>query len=185
MFWRIFTHTSVTFWRIMTSQLVKAGGLLERGLPMKVTKLSIAITFALFGLILLLPSALAEEPEVSGGEPIAVQQPGQLLDGRYTLPASGLQTAALGIHVVASATSTCGANESSPVAGARVIVFTPNGTFTAFTGQTGETLFGAVQGPAYVQIEWPAGFIPCPDSPITVELPDGTGDVTFSAIRVP
>ncbi len=185
MFSRIFMKKRVTSKRIPTSQLVKASGFLERGSSMKVTKLSIAITFALLGLILLLPSALAEEPERSGGEPIAVQQPGQILDGRYTLPTNNFQTTALGIHVIASAALTCSTDEHSPVAGARVIVFTANGASAAFTGQTGEALFGAVQGPAYVQIEWPAGFIPCPNSPVTVELPNGSGEVTFSAMRVP
>lgn len=184
MSWCVFTQTSVTSWRIPTSEQVKANGFLERGFSMKVTQLGIALALALLSLMLLLPTALAEEPEVSSGEPIAVQEPGQLLDGHYTLPPGGFQTAALGIHVVARAAPSCNADESTPVAGARVIVRTSSGAFTALTGQSGEALFGGVQGPAYVQIEWPAGFIPCPNSPITVELPDGTGEVNFSAIRV-
>jgi len=164
---------------------MKASGFIERGSFMRVTKISIAIALAVLSLVFLLPSALAEEPEVFGGEPIAVQGPGQVLDGRYTLPGNGAQASAAGIHVVANAAETCGADQSSPVAGARVIVFTQNGTSMALTNQTGEVLFGAVQGPAYVQIEWPVGFIPCPNSPITVELPNGTGEVAFSAMRVP
>ena len=151
---------------------------------MKVTKISIAILFALISLTVFLPSAIAEEPTASEGTPVTVPEPGVILDDRYTLPGSNYQVQASGIRVLANAALSCDAGEGSPVMGARVTVFTQNSVSMAFTNQVGEALFGAVQGPALVQIEWPAGLMPCPNSPITAELPSGVGEVTFLAVPI-
>lgn len=92
---------------------------------------------------------------------------------------SDAQTAA--IDVVAQGHTACEANEARPVAGARITVVTDHDSRVGVTDAEGHALFEAANDAAVVQIEWPAGYLPCPDSRPIVELPSGAGEVTFTA----
>ena len=86
------------------------------------------------------------------------------------------------ITVVAETSNVCQASAAVPVAGARITVVTDHGSRVDVTDATGFVLFEPADEPAVVQIEWPAGLLPCPNSRPMVELPSGAGEVKFMAI---
>ncbi len=85
------------------------------------------------------------------------------------------------IDVFAHASAVCSDGSASPVAGARVTVTTDDDARSGVTDASGHARFEAVDEIVIVQIEWPAGYFPCPDSRPMVELPGGAGQVTFTA----
>lgn len=151
---------------------------------MKVTRIGVAITLALIGLMVFLSSAAAEEPTASQGQPAEAPQLEDLLTNKYRPLVIGLQSPSSGIHVAALAALTCEPGEGSPVMGARITLITENGISMALTSQTGEALFSATSGSAVVQIEWPVGLVPCPNSTVSAELPAGAGEVQFVAMPI-
>ena len=150
---------------------------------MKIGKIGIAIILAFINLAVFLPHAAADGTVASGApafeipEPIELPsvEPGKLSPITRPMPAPG-------IRVVAHVAPTCDADAGSPVMGARILVITESSVLVAFTNQTGEALFSAAQGPAIVQIEWPVGFVPCSNSSVSAELPNGAGEVRFFAV---
>ena len=85
------------------------------------------------------------------------------------------------LTVMAQASDVCQAEEAVPVAGARITVVTDRDTRMSVTDSTGYLLFEPAGEPAVVQIEWPVGLLPCPNSRPMAELPTGAGDVKFLA----
>lgn len=99
-------------------------------------------------------------------------------------PASqaGNSTPNAAISVAARAGLSCDGDETVPVGGARITVITDHSSRIAMTDATGYALFTATAKPAVIQIEWPVGFLPCPNSRPVVELPGGAGAVEFMAV---
>ena len=89
------------------------------------------------------------------------------------------------IRVVAQAGQSCTADEWMPVYGARILLRGGRISQMATTDPMGQALFSATTEPAILQIEWPAGMLPCPNSQPIVELPAGAGEVTFLARYLP
>jgi hypothetical protein len=89
------------------------------------------------------------------------------------------------INVTARSSQSCQAGETQPVIGARITVISNQMSRVAMTDERGLALFSATTGPAVIQVEWPAGFLPCPHSRPIVELPAGTGEVEFLARSAP
>lgn len=89
------------------------------------------------------------------------------------------------LSVTARAGLSCSDGETVPVRGARVTVITDDSSRIAVTDEAGSVLFSATTDPAVIQIEWPVGFLPCPNSRPVVELPTGTGEVEFIAVAGP
>lgn len=89
------------------------------------------------------------------------------------------------LSVSARAGLSCSDGETVPVRGARVTVITDDSSRIAMTDEAGNVLFSASTDPAVIQIEWPVGFLPCPNSQPVVELPAGTGEVEFIAVAGP
>jgi hypothetical protein len=85
------------------------------------------------------------------------------------------------ITVVAQTSHVCQADAAVPVAGARITVVTDHGSRVNVTDAAGFALFEPADEPAVVQIEWPVGLLPCPNSRPMVELPSGAGEVKFMA----
>lgn len=88
------------------------------------------------------------------------------------------------ISVAAWVVSSCQDHNDvrTPVKGARITVITEESPLVDFTDMSGRALFSATTEPAVVQLEWPVGFLPCPNSRPLVELPNGAGDVEFFAL---
>lgn len=99
--------------------------------------------------------------------------------GRRAQASSNQQTNA--IDVAAQVSPTCDGTVRGPVAGARVTVIAEAGTRVGVTGADGHALFEATSQAATVQIEWPAGYFPCPNSRPAAEFPTGAGRVVFTA----
>ena len=91
------------------------------------------------------------------------------------LPASTLR-------VLANAGTTCENVEQPPVSGARITVISGGHASVLMTDNQGFVQFSGLSEPTVVQIEWPQGLFPCPNSRPSLELPVGTGEVTFNAI---
>ena len=89
------------------------------------------------------------------------------------------------LSVTARAGLSCSDEETVPVRGARITVITDSSSRIAMTDEAGNVLFSATTEPAVIQIEWPVGFLPCPNSRPYVELPAGAGEVEFIAIAGP
>ncbi|MFQ5592831.1 MAG: hypothetical protein ACE5HA_01645 [Anaerolineae bacterium] len=89
------------------------------------------------------------------------------------------------LSVTARAGLSCSDDETVPVRGARVTVITDDSSRIAMTDEAGNVLFSATTDPTVIQIEWPIGFLPCPNSRPYVELPAGTGEVEFVAVAGP
>lgn len=85
------------------------------------------------------------------------------------------------LTVVAQASNVCQAEGAVPVAGARITVVTDRDTQMSVTDSAGLVLFEPAGKPAVVQIEWPVGLLPCPNSRPMVELASGAGEVKFLA----
>jgi len=85
------------------------------------------------------------------------------------------------LTVVAQASNVCQAEGAVPVAGARITVVTDHDSRVDVTDSAGYVLFEPAGSPAVVQIEWPVGLLPCPNSRPMVELASGAGDVKFLA----
>lgn len=85
------------------------------------------------------------------------------------------------ITVMAQASNVCQADSAIPVAGARITVVTDNESHAHVTDSTGYVVFESTSSPAVVQIEWPVGLLPCPNSRPVVELESGVGEVKFLA----
>lgn len=134
-----------------------------------------AAFIAILGLALVLQQAAADPAAHRVYLPTMAVNLGSLRQAGPTTP-NGM------ISVVAQAGLSCKDGETMPVTGARVTVVTAQGSVIGMTDESGYALFGATGGPTLVQIEWPAGFFPCPDSRPVVELPAGMGTVKFVAI---
>ncbi len=89
--------------------------------------------------------------------------------------------AAAAINVLAQAGTSCDMGAVGPVAGARVTVITDHNTRVGVTDTDGRAFFEAADEAAVVQIEWPTGYFPCPNSRPVVEVPSGAGEVAFTA----
>lgn len=148
-------------------------------------RLLIAALIAIIGLSLVLQQAAAEPgPQESADGQRRVYLAMITLGAGSTQPDPG-NTPNAAINVVARAGLTCGGEETIPVTGARVTVVTDGSSRVAMTDDTGQVVFGAASGPAMIQIEWPAGLFPCPNSRPMVELPNGFGEVEFAAVAAP
>ncbi|MFQ5856775.1 MAG: hypothetical protein ACE5LU_14165 [Anaerolineae bacterium] len=141
---------------------------------MRVTRVIFAAFIAIVGLTVVLQQAAAE--------PSRHRVYLAMITVR-TSPATRANTSApnSAISVAARAGLSCEGGETVPVSGARIMVMTDHMTLIAMTDETGYALFSATTEPAVIQIEWPVGFLPCPNSRPIVELPNGAGEVEFTA----
>jgi len=158
---------------------------------MRAARVIIAISIAFVGLMFVLQRAAAEaghrpetSPEFSEG---LAEGPHRVYlamvtarSGEANRASTSMPNATIGVG--ARAGLSCDDGETVPVGGARITVVTDEGPRIAMTDETGYALFTATMQPAVVQIEWPVGFLPCPNSPPIVELPSGTGEVEFMAV---
>ena len=142
---------------------------------MKATRVVLATLIALMGLTFVLQRAAAE------ARPHRVYL-AMVAAGTNQANRASTSSPNATISVEARAGLSCGEGESVPVRGARITVVTDHSRRVALTDDTGFALFSATSEPAVIQIEWPVGFLPCPNSRPIVELPSGTGEVQFTAI---
>jgi hypothetical protein len=157
-----------------------------RGRQRLIATLIGATLTAVAAFTLILSSAAADapnQPDTSGGQQ-QVYLSMVAINARQTARASAIVPDAT-ITVAAQVSQSCKPGTSAPVSGARITVITSNFSTTTTTNATGHATFGATGVPARVQIEWPAGLFPCPNSQPTVELPDGSGAVDFVAQAYP
>ncbi len=140
---------------------------------MRATRIVSATFIALVGLALVLQQAAAE-PETHRVYLAMVTVAGPASQASNSTPNAG-------ISVAARAGLSCDGGETVPVSGARITVITDHTSQIAMTDATGYALFTATAEPAVIQIEWPVGFLPCPNSRPIVELPNGSGEVRFMA----
>ncbi len=154
---------------------------------MRATRIVFATFVALMGLVLLFfqqpaaaDSGLAAQPT---GEAHRVYLSMIAVDAGLTNRAS-TSAPQSAISVAARAVLSCDNQGGTPipVSGARIMVITDHSSRTAFTDASGEALFSAASEPAVIQIEWPVGLIPCPNSRPSAELPHGAGEVEFMAL---
>lgn len=139
-----------------------------------VIRVVIATLIALIGLTFVLPQAAADPSPHRAYLPMVAANTGLTRQARTTGPNTA-------ISVIAEASASCKEGEMAPVTGARITVITDHGTRIGMTNESGYALFSAANEPVVIQIEWPAGFFPCPNSRPMVELPGGAGEVTFVA----
>ncbi|MBS1252415.1 MAG: hypothetical protein MAG451_01454 [Anaerolineales bacterium] len=153
---------------------------------MRATRIVFATFVALMGLMLLLQqqaaadSGLAAQP-AGGAHRVYL---GMIaVDAGLTNRAS-TSAPQSAISVAARAVLSCDndGDTTIPVGGARIMVITDHSSRTAFTDASGEALFSAAPEPAVIQIEWPVGLLPCPNSRPSTELPNGAGEVEFMAL---
>lgn len=148
------------------------------------TRFVFAVFIAIVGCMLILQQATAESASDTGAGQYRVYL---ALVSAGSGPANRAVPATRdgAISVTARAGLSCSDGETVPVRGARITVITDESSRIAMTDETGNVLFSATAEPAVVQIEWPVGFLPCPNSRPVVELPAGTGEVEFIAIAGP
>lgn len=156
----------------------------RKQIKMRITRILVATFVALLGLTLLLQQATADSG--AGSEPNAsthqVYLPAVSVSSGLTSRSSS-STPNTAISVAAQAVLSCeDTSEPMPVSGARIIVITDHSSRIAMTDASGSVLFSASPEPAVIQIEWPVGLFPCPNSSPSVELPNGIGEVKFMAV---
>ncbi len=142
---------------------------------MKFTRILFAVLVAMAGLMLILQRATAEAEAHRVYVPLVASGAGHINRGSASVPNAT-------ISVEARAGLSCEAEETVPVSGARITVIADDSSRVAMTDETGYALFSATVAPAVIQIEWPVGFLPCPNSRPIVELPSGAGQVQFTAV---
>lgn len=153
---------------------------------MSAIRVIIAAFIAIIGLTVVLQQAAAEprlRPELAEGRH-RVYLPMIAANAGLTKQADNNSPNAV-ISVVAQAGLSCKDGEMVPVTGARITVITDHSSRVGMTDEAGYALFSATSEPAVIQIEWPAGLLPCPNSRPMVELPTGTGEVEFLATTAP
>lgn len=153
---------------------------------MKVSRAIFTICIVIAGLALFLQPASAEPghaPATADGQHrvyLGLVAAGSGLANRFSTTGPSPT-----LSVTARAGLSCSDGETVPVRGARVTVVTDDSSRIATTDEAGNALFSATTDPAVVQIEWPIGFLPCPNSRPVIELPTGTGEVEFIAVAGP
>lgn len=152
-------------------------------IAMRVTQVVFAASIAILGLTLVLHQAAAEPRlEAKLGEgPHRVYLP-MIATSAGPAKKSSTNVPNAVISVAARAGLSCEDGETVPVNGARITVMTDHTSRIGLTDESGYALFTATTEPAVIQIEWPVGFLPCPNSRPVVELPDGVGEVEFTAV---
>lgn len=128
--------------------------------------------------------AVAAEPSPDVGEDIHRMYLPMLAADVGSSSRSHTSTPNAAISVAAQSVLSCDTDEAMPVGGARITVVSDRASRVAMTDASGFVLFSATAAPAVIQIEWPAGYLPCPNSRPLVELPSGTGEVEFTAIII-
>lgn len=145
-----------------------------------ITRVLLAVVITIIGFGVTLQQASAEPTSEDGAGAQRVFLPMIAAD---TNPGnrSSTNSPSAAISVAAHAAASCEDSVMLPVSGARITVAVDSSSRVAMTDVRGYALFSATAEPAIIQIEWPAGFLPCPDSRPAVELPNGTGEVRFKA----